>query len=174
MKMTSLHRSVTQLTNYLSDQNLHPALDLDKGMTLIHPDTQPRQDFKQSMATTDVRLLLTTMTTLFANSQPLTAFNSEEHGKRYCFKRCPQELRKRQLHLQLVIDQLFSLMSNDIIHYANDIMIATEGTLREHIDCIADRFTKLEHAYWIFCLAYTLSSTTIVIPQFGFFNLFII
>ena len=32
---------------YLSDQNLHPALDLDQGMTLIHPE--PGQDSKRSI-----------------------------------------------------------------------------------------------------------------------------
>ena len=36
-------------------------------------------------------------------SQPLTAFYSEAHGKRYCFMRCPQGLRNSPLHLKLVM-----------------------------------------------------------------------
>ena len=81
---------------------------------------------------------------LHPDSQPLTAFYSEAHGKRYCFMRCPQGLRNSPLHLKLVMDRLFSHMANDVIHYADDIMIATEGTLREHIDRLADVFAKLE------------------------------
>ena len=81
---------------------------------------------------------------LHPDSQPLTAFYSEAHGKRYCFMRCPQGLRNSPLHLKLVMDRLFSNMANDVIHYADDIMIATEGTIREHIDRLADVFAKLE------------------------------
>ena len=77
-------------------------------------------------------------------SQPLTAFYSEAHGKRYCFMRCPQGLRNSPLHLKLVMDRLFSHMANDVIHYADDIMIATNGTLTEHLDKVAEVFKKLE------------------------------
>ena len=77
-------------------------------------------------------------------SQPLTAFYSEAHGKRYCFMRCPQGLRNSPLHLKLVMDRLFSHMANDVIHYADDIMIATNGTLAEHLDKVAEVFKKLE------------------------------
>ena len=77
-------------------------------------------------------------------SQPLTAFYSEAHGKRYCFMRCPQGLRNSPLHLKLVMDRLFSHMASDVIHYADDIMIATNGSLRDHIERLADVFKKLE------------------------------
>ena len=81
---------------------------------------------------------------LHPDSQPLTAFYSEAHGKRYCFMRCPQGLRNSPLHLKLVMDRLFSDMANDVIHYADDIMIGTEGTIREHIERLAKVFAKLE------------------------------
>ena len=42
------------------------------------------------------------------------------------------------------MDRLFSDMGNDIIHYANDIMIGIKGTIRKHIDQLADVFAKLE------------------------------
>jgi hypothetical protein len=31
------------------------------------------------------------------------------------------------------MDKLFSHMANDVIHYADDIMLATDGTLTEHL-----------------------------------------
>jgi len=77
-------------------------------------------------------------------SQPLTAFYSEAHGKRYCFTRCPQGLRNSPLHLKLVMDRLFSHMANDVIHYADDIMIATDGSLTDHLKKLSDVFKKLE------------------------------
>ena len=42
------------------------------------------------------------------------------------------------------MDRLFSDMANNVIHYANDIMIGTEGSIRKHIDWLADVFAKLE------------------------------
>jgi len=77
-------------------------------------------------------------------SQPLTAFYSEAHGKRYCFMRCPQGLRNSPLHLKLVMDKLFSHMANDVIHYADDIMVATDGTLHDHLKKLSDVFQKLQ------------------------------
>ena len=81
---------------------------------------------------------------LHPDSQPLTAFYSEAHGKRYCFMRCPQGLRNSPLHLKLVMDKLFSHMANDVIHYADDIMLATDGTLTEHLKKLSEIFEKLK------------------------------
>ena len=35
-------------------------------------------------------------------------------------------------------------MNNNVIHYTDDIMIATNGTIREHIDKLAEVFNKLK------------------------------
>ena len=65
-------------------------------------------------------------------SQPLTCFYSQAHGKRYCFTRCPQGLKNSPLALKLLMDTLFGDLAKDVIHYADDIMIATNGTMEDH------------------------------------------
>ena len=81
---------------------------------------------------------------LHPDSQPYTAFYSEAHGKRYCFTRCPQGLKNSPLYLKLLMDQLFGDMHNTVIHYADDIMIATDGTINHHLDKLADVLDRLE------------------------------
>ena len=73
---------------------------------------------------------------LHADSQPLTAFYSEAHGKRFCFKQCPQGLRNSPLHLKLLMDKLFGDMANEVIHYADNILIATNGTVAHHLKIV--------------------------------------
>ena len=73
---------------------------------------------------------------LHPDSQPLTAFYSEAHGKRYCFKRCPQGLRNSPLHLKLLMDKLFGDMATEVIHYVDDILIATNGSLKHHLKVV--------------------------------------
>ena len=81
---------------------------------------------------------------LHEDSQALTAFYSEAHGKRYCFKRCPQGLRNSPLHLKLLMDKLFGDMSRDVIHYADDILIATNGTMRQHLKIVDKVLQRLK------------------------------
>ena len=81
---------------------------------------------------------------LHPDSQPYTAFYSEAHGKRYCFTRCPQGLKNSPLYLKLLMDQLFGDMHNTVIHYADDIMIATDGTIDHHLDKLANVLERLE------------------------------
>ena len=69
-------------------------------------------------------------------AQPLTAFYSEAHGKRYCFKRCPQGLKNSPLYLKLLMDKLLGHLSQYVLHYVDDILIATDGTMLEHIDIV--------------------------------------
>ncbi len=69
---------------------------------------------------------------LKAECQALTAFYSEAHGKRYSFTRCPQGLKNSPLHLKLLLDKLLGDMAQDVIHYADNIMIATNGSFEEH------------------------------------------
>ena len=76
-------------------------------------------------------------------AQPLTAFYSPAHGKRYCFKRCPQGLKNSPLHLKILMDKLFGDMASDVIHYADDIMIATNGSFREHLKVVEKVLKRL-------------------------------
>ena len=82
---------------------------------------------------------------LHPESQPYTAFYSEAHGKRYCFTRCPQGLKNSPLHLKLLMDQLFGDMHGSVLHYADDIMIATDGSLDHHmekLEAVLERLVK--------------------------------
>ena len=83
---------------------------------------------------------------LSVRSQPLTAFYSEAHGRRYCFTRAPQGLKNSPLHLKLLMDTLFGHMCDVVIHYADDIMIATKGTFEEHMKAVAEVFSQMEKA----------------------------
>ena len=65
--------------------------------------------------------------------QPLTAFFSEAHGMRYCYQRAPQGLKNSPLFLKLLMDKMFGHMAKYVIHYADDVMIATEGTFAFHL-----------------------------------------
>ena len=76
--------------------------------------------------------------------QALTAFYSEAHGKRYCFTRVPQGLKNSPLHLKLLMDSLFGDMALDVIHYADDIMVATDGSLKDHIIKVGEVLAKLK------------------------------
>ena len=81
---------------------------------------------------------------LSEKSQPLTAFYSEAHGKRYCFMRAPQGLKNSPLQLKLLMDKMFGHMCNDVIHYADDIMIATKGTFAEHLQVLSKVLEQME------------------------------
>jgi hypothetical protein len=77
-------------------------------------------------------------------SQPYTCFFSPAHGKRYCFQRCPQGLKNSPLYLKLLMDKLFGDMSNYVIHYADDILIATDRDLSHHIEVVGEVLKRLE------------------------------
>jgi hypothetical protein len=81
---------------------------------------------------------------LKAECQALTAFYSEAHGKRYCFTRCPQGLKNSPLHLNLLLDKILGDMAQDVIHYADDIMIATDGTFEEHMEKVGQVLGRLK------------------------------
>jgi hypothetical protein len=69
--------------------------------------------------------------------QPLTAFYSEAHGRRYCFTRAPLGLKNSPLYLKLLMDTLVGHMCDVVIYYADNIMIATKGTFEEHMKAVA-------------------------------------
>jgi hypothetical protein len=70
------------------------------------------------------------------SDQPLTAFYSEAHGKRYCYTRAPQGLKNSPLYLKLLMDRMLGHLSKYVIHYADDVMIATDGSLAHHLDIV--------------------------------------
>jgi len=82
---------------------------------------------------------------LTEESQPLTAFYSTAHGKRYCFQRSPQGLRNSPLHLKLLMDKLFGDLADEVIHYVDDIIIATDGTLADHIKAVERVIERLKN-----------------------------
>jgi hypothetical protein len=81
---------------------------------------------------------------LKAECQALTAIYSEAHGKRYCFMRCPQGLKNLPLHLKLLHDKLLGDMAQDVIHYANDIMIATDESFKDHMEKVEQVLGRLK------------------------------
>ncbi len=83
---------------------------------------------------------------LSLRSQPFTAFYSEAHGKRFCFTRAPQGLKNSPLMLKLLRDKLFGHMADVVIHYADDLMIATKGTYEEHLKVIELVLQQLANA----------------------------
>ena len=78
------------------------------------------------------------------SSQKYTVFYSEAHGKRYCFQRCPQGLKNSPLHLKLLMDKCFGNMAKDVIHYADDIMLATNGGLQDHLNKLEQVLMRLK------------------------------
>jgi hypothetical protein len=77
-------------------------------------------------------------------SQPLTAFFSQAHGKRYCFQRCPQGLKNSPLYLKLLMDKLIGDLAHFVIHYADDILIATDRDMTHHIEIVGEVLLRLE------------------------------
>ncbi len=77
-------------------------------------------------------------------SQKYTVLYSEAHGKQYCFQRCPQGLKNSPLHLKLLRDQCFGNMAKDVIHYSDDIMLATNGSLQDHLNKLEQVLIRLK------------------------------
>ena len=78
-------------------------------------------------------------------SQPLTAFYSSVHSQRFCFTRAPQGLRNSPLYLKLLLDKVFSDMADSCILFFDDLLIATDGSLDEHmkiVDKVLQRIIK--------------------------------
>ena len=79
-----------------------------------------------------------------SKSQPYTAFYSPYNGKRYCFQRCPQGLKNSPLYLKLLMDKLLGSMANYVLHYADDILIATDQDLKHHLEVVGEVLERLE------------------------------
>ena len=83
---------------------------------------------------------------LSKETQPYTAFYSHTHGLRMCFTRAPQGLRNSPLYLKLLLDRIFYDMTDTVLFYADDLLIASEGTLVDHIKILAEVLSRLTKA----------------------------
>ena len=71
---------------------------------------------------------------LTEKAQNLTAFWTPNHAKKMCFNRAPQGLKNSPMYLKMVLDHVFYDLSKNVLFYADDLLIATNGTLDEHFE----------------------------------------
>ncbi|MEY2832154.1 MAG: hypothetical protein RLZZ574_1412, partial [Cyanobacteriota bacterium] len=83
---------------------------------------------------------------LSAGAQPLTAFWTPNQGKRMCFNRAPQGLRNSPMYLKLVLDKVFYDMDDNVIFYADDLLVASNGTILDHFQLLNKVLSKLRMA----------------------------
>jgi len=76
-------------------------------------------------------------------SQPLTAFYSSVHSQRFCFTRAPQGLRNSPLYLKLLLDKVFADMADSCILFFDDLLVATNGTLDEHMKVVNEVLKRI-------------------------------
>ena len=83
---------------------------------------------------------------LTKEAQPLTAFYAHTHALRMCFTRAPQGLKNSPLYLKMLLDKIFSDMTSDVLFYADDLLIATTGTLKDHIKLVEKVILRIKDA----------------------------
>ena len=83
---------------------------------------------------------------LTEKAQNLTAFWTPNHAKKMCFNRAPQGLRNSPMYLKTLLDLVFFDMSENVLFYADDLLIATNGTLIEHLDFLKVVLDRLVQA----------------------------
>ena len=83
---------------------------------------------------------------LAKEAQPLTAFYSHTHGLRMCFTRCPQGLKNSPLYLKLLLDKIFKDMTETVLFYADDLLIATNGTISQHLKIVEKVLERIKEA----------------------------
>jgi len=83
---------------------------------------------------------------LTKEAQPLTAFWTPNQGKRMCFNRAPQGLRNSPMYLKMVLDKVFYDMDENVIFYADDLLVASDGTMMDHFRLLDKVLNKLVHA----------------------------
>ncbi|MGL6003482.1 reverse transcriptase domain-containing protein [Aeromonas sobria] len=79
-------------------------------------------------------------------SQPLTAFYAHTHGLRMCFNVAAQGLKNSLTYLKLLLDKIFGCMTDNVMFYADDCMIASDGTLEQHLRIVDEVLQKIIHA----------------------------
>jgi len=80
---------------------------------------------------------------LTKEAQPLTAFYAETNNKRMCFTRAPQGLKNSPLYLKILLDKIFQDLSDNLLFYVDDLLIATKGTLEEHFNLVETILRRL-------------------------------
>jgi hypothetical protein len=60
-----------------------------------------------------------------------------------CFNRAPQGLRNSPLYLKILLDMIFKDMQHQVLYYADDLLIATDGSMKHHLDTIHEVLKKL-------------------------------
>jgi hypothetical protein len=83
---------------------------------------------------------------LTKEAQPLTAFYAHTHALRMCFTRAPQGLKNSPLYLKMLLDKIFSDMTTDVLFYADDLLIATKGSLEDHIRIVEEVIQRIKKA----------------------------
>lgn len=83
---------------------------------------------------------------LTERAQNYTAFWTPNHAKKMCFNRAPQGLRNSPMYLKMLLDLIFYDLSENVLFYADDLLIATNGSLKEHLDFVKIVLDKLVHA----------------------------
>ena len=81
---------------------------------------------------------------LSKKAQPLTTFFA--YGQRLCFTRAPQGLKNSPSYLKSLLDITFYDMTDSILFYADDLLIATDGTLDEHFEVMREVLKRLKTA----------------------------
>ncbi len=82
---------------------------------------------------------------LTETAQNLTAFWTPNHAKKMCFNRAPQGLKNSPMYLKMVLDHVFYDLTKNVLFYADDLLIATSGTLDEHfqfLELVLKRLVK--------------------------------
>ena len=97
---------------------------------------------KEIVSTLDVSDAFFTIP-LKAEAQPLTAFWSESLGDRFCFTRAPQGLKNSPLYLKLLMDKIFGDLAHYVLHYADDLLIATDGDMANHQRVVEEVLRRL-------------------------------
>ena len=70
---------------------------------------------------------------LSEKTKPLTAFFSPSHGRRFCFTRLPQGAKNSPAYLKGLLDRVLSGLNDIALAYVDDVLVATKGTLEEHL-----------------------------------------
>jgi len=76
--------------------------------------------------------------------QPYTAFYSEAHGKRLCYTRAPQGLKNSPVYLHFLMCEMFAPFVRSVMHYADDLMIATQHSVEHHLDILDQVLQRFE------------------------------
>jgi len=79
-------------------------------------------------------------------AQKYLAFYSESVGKRYCFTAAPQGCKNSPLYLKLLLDKVFAGLADNVLSYADDIILTSKGSLSDHLKLMSEVLRRLAKA----------------------------